>query len=137
MGVWVEQNGRYLVQFESTDDFKDGDDIDASEGFYSTTFNSISQQAAFLAAVPLRRELFHPWFRVVARIGGKGSEEKALEPDLNDKFLIDEPIKATRDGELFLFVNDAIIGLPGFGGYFYKLFYGNNKGSTRVTIKRL
>jgi hypothetical protein len=60
-----------------------------------------------------------------------------LDPDLTDKVLINEPIRATRDGELFLFVNDAVIGIPGFNGYFYKWFYGNNKGSARVTIKRL
>jgi hypothetical protein len=146
MGVWLEQDGTYLIQFESTDDFKDGD-IDGSEGFSSTTPDSMPQQAALLAAAPFRRELFLPWFQVVARIGGKGGEEKfrvrkimwqkaALDPDLSDKFLIDEPIKPTRDGELFLFVNDAVIGIPGFDGYFYKLFYGNNKGSTRVTITR-
>jgi hypothetical protein len=39
---------------------------------------------------------------------------------------------ATRDGELFLFVNEAVIGIPGFKQYFYKFFYHNNKGSTRV-----
>jgi uncharacterized protein (DUF2235 family) len=136
MGVWVERNGRYLIRFDSTDSFKDGD-IDGSEGFYSTSPSSIKQQAAMLAAVPLRRELIRPWFRVVVRIGGKGGEEMFLDPDLTDKLLINEPIRATRDGELFLFVNDAVIGIPGFNGYFYKWFYDNNKGSARVTIKRL
>ena len=90
-----------------------------------------------LAVAPLRRELFKPWFRVVARTGGKGGEETFIEPDFTDQVLINAPITATRDGELFLFVNDAVIGIPGFNGYFYKFFYDNNKGSARVTIKRL
>jgi hypothetical protein len=135
-GVWLESGGRYLIKFDSTDDFKDGD-IEASEGFYSTSPPSWLQRATMLAAVPLRRELFKPWFRVVARTGGKGGEETFIEPDFTDQVLIDAPITATRDGELFLFVNDAVIGIPGFNGYFYKFFYDNNKGSARVTIKRL
>ena len=135
-GVWLESGGKYLIKFDSTDDFKDGD-IDASEGFYSTSPRSWLQSATMLAAVPLRRELFKPWFRVVARTGGKGGEESFIDPDFTDRFLINAPITATRDGELFLFVNDAVIGIPGFSDYFYKFFYRNNEGSARVTIKRL
>jgi len=32
-------------------------------------------------------------------------------------------VKVTRDGELFVFVNDAVIGIPGL----YRTFYRNNK----------
>jgi hypothetical protein len=136
MGVWLERNGKYLIKFDSTDNFKDGE-IDASEGFYSLdTKLSWTQRALMVAGIPLRRELIRPWFRVVARIGGKGGEEFFLDPDFTDTFLIDVPITATRDGELFLLVNDAVIGIPGFDDYFYKLFYRNNKGSARVTITR-
>jgi uncharacterized protein (DUF2235 family) len=148
-GVWVERNGKYLITFASTDSFRDGK-IDASEGYYSTTPTIIVsssadgsqvstrpaplwQRVALVVGIPLRRELIRPWFRVVARIGGKGSEESFLDPDFTDKYLINEEIRAPRDGELFLFVNDAAIGIPGL----YDLFYGNNEGSTRVTIKRL
>jgi hypothetical protein len=147
--VWVERNGKYLITFASTDRFRDGE-LDGSEGYYSTTPTIITsssadgsqvatrpaprwQRLALIAGIPLRRELIRPWFRVVARIGGKGSEEIFLDPDFTDKYLINEPIRAPRDGELFLFVNDAVIGIPGL----YDVFYGNNQGSTRVTIKRL
>jgi hypothetical protein len=126
MGVWLERNGRYLIRFESTDTFKDGN-FDASEGFFSENAGLI-----WMVAVPLRRELARPWFRIVARIGGRGGEEYFLDPDVSNQFLIDEIITATRDGELFLFVNDAVIGLPDLYGYFYK----SNKGSTKVTITR-
>ena len=53
-------------------------------------------------------------------------------PDPSDKHLINEVIRAPRDGELFLFVNDAVIGIPGLYGKFYE----NNQGSTRVVIRR-
>jgi hypothetical protein len=42
-------------------------------------------------------------------------------------------IKARRTGELFLYVNDAIIGLrSGAGG-----FYANNGGQAQVEVMRL
>jgi len=66
----------------------------------------------------------------VARIGGKGGEESFLDPDRTDKLLINERITATRDGELFLFVNDAVLGIPGL----YGVFYRNNRGTTKVTV---
>src|ERR1700730_8300830 len=147
-GVWIERNGRYLIKFDSTDSFRDDRDIDGSEGFYSASPTIIVPSAngsdsmhgapfwrrlALIAGIPLRRELIRPWFRVVARIGGKGSEENFLDPDFSDTFLIDETITAPRDGELFLFVNDAVIGIPSL----YDWFYRNNEGSARVTIKRL
>jgi uncharacterized protein (DUF2235 family) len=144
-GVWLERNGKYLIQFDSTDNFTSGNlfpkgDIKASEGFYSLDPPSILNKALMVTAVPLRRELIRPWFRVVAKIGPQGGEEQFLDPDFTDPTsLIDEEITATRDGELFLFVNDAVIGIPGFNGYFYKLFYSDlkkNGGSAQVLIKR-
>jgi hypothetical protein len=39
---------------------------------------------------------------------------------------------ATRDGELFIFVNDAVLGVPGLEG----VFYSNNVGTADVTITR-
>jgi hypothetical protein len=137
MGVWVERNGKYLIKFDSTKDFKDDNGaVEAWAGFYSLGPPSFLQKVKKIAQVPLRRELIRPWFRVVARIGGKGGEEFFLDPDFTDKFLIDEEITATRDGELFLFVNDAVIGIPGFNDYFYKYFYDGNQGTARVWIKR-
>jgi hypothetical protein len=135
MGVWVERNGKYLIKFDSTESFKDGKGdgaIPASMGFYSLGPSSWWTKAIMVSAVPLRRELIRPWFRVVVRIGGRGGEEVFLDPDTTDTHLIDEVIKVTRDGELFLFVNDAVIGIPGRYGHFYT----NNQGSTKVTIQR-
>jgi hypothetical protein len=42
-------------------------------------------------------------------------------------------IKARRTGELFLYVNDAVIGLPRVAG----AFYGNNGGRAQVDVARL
>jgi hypothetical protein len=81
--------------------------------------------------IPLRRELFEDWFRIVLRYGPVGGEESTFEPDPTDP-IIQDNIKPTRTGELFIFVNNAVIGVPGFYGYLYK--FSDGKG--RLTVKR-
>jgi hypothetical protein len=100
-------------------------------GFYSLDVPAAWQSALMVLALPVRRELIRPWFRIVAHTGSIGGEESFLDPDPKDHS-IDEVLRATRDGELFLFVNDAVLGLPGFEG----VFYLNNRGSADVTITR-
>jgi hypothetical protein len=39
----------------------------------------------------------------------------------------------TRSGELFVFVNDAVIGLPRAWNYFYR----NNSGEATVVIRKI
>jgi hypothetical protein len=129
--IALQRNGVYLIQFDSTASFRDGW-IDGSKGFSSTDVPSWYERALFMMAVPLRREWVRPWFRVVARTGGSGGEETFLDPDFSDIHWIDERVRATRDGELFLFVNDAVIGVPGLFG----IFYSNNSGTAKVTITR-
>lgn len=81
--------------------------------------------------LPLRRELTEDWFRVVLRYGRVGGEERFLEPDPDDSTL-EAAIKPTRDGELFVFVNDAVVGVPGL----YDLLYRNNQGAAKLVVKR-
>jgi len=88
--------------------------------------------------------LDRPWFRPIARIGALGADEYPLDPDTrsapgqntaapegSDTLAVE--IKARRTGELFLYVNDAIIGLPRIAN----LFYRNNPGEARVEVTRL
>jgi len=127
--VKLERNRMYLIRLESTDSFYDSS-VKAGGGFHTTDL-LFGQQVPFFLGVPLRRELIRPWYRVVARTGDTGGEETFLDPDTGDPhFAISEKLKATKDGELFLFVNDAVIGVPGL----YDLFYRNNRGSTRVLL---
>ena len=129
--VWAERGRKYLVTLESTTSFFD-DTIKASHGFTSTQPDSIFQQAKMIAAAPLRRIWTERWFRIVVRIGDTGSEEFYLAPDKSDRYLINVPITASHDGELFIYVNDAVLGIP----WLYDYFYRNNRGSTRVLVLR-
>ena len=131
-GIMLEQGKRYLIQLKAREAYWRDGDIDTSPaGFRSLDPPTWWHKAKMVAGIPLRRELIRPWFRVVARIGGVGGEESFLDPDPKDKS-IGEVLKATRDGELFLFVNDAVLGIPGL----YGVFYPNNVGIADVTVTR-
>jgi uncharacterized protein (DUF2235 family) len=132
LNVNVEQYGKYRIKVTFTEPFRDGGiAIDASRGFYVGDVPTLWQQAIMLAALPLRRELIRPWFRMVARIGETGGEETFLDPDPNDGSIV-EVVSATRNGQLFLFVNDAVLPIPSL----YDFFYRNNVGTAEIAITR-
>jgi len=88
-------------------------------------------------AVPLRRVLREPWFKLIARIGHTGNDLYPLDaadfskPGQGISALVAK-ITARRCGELFLFVNDAVLPFPK-----RQYFYGNNKGSATVDVREL
>jgi hypothetical protein len=84
---------------------------------------------------PLRRDLDHPYFRVIARIGSVGTEEEFLDPDpgVRDSRRLNGIIRPNRDGELFLYVNDTVLPIPGLSNFFYL----NNTGTAQVKVRRL
>jgi uncharacterized protein (DUF2235 family) len=131
-GIFVEGNGaRYHVEIKATSPWRDGGIPSELGGFYTTDAPSWYQRLALMLGVPLRRELTRPWFRLVLRYGATGGEEVFLDPDPEDGS-IEEVIRPTRKGELFVFVNDAVIGIPGL----YDFFYRNNEGAAKLTITR-
>jgi uncharacterized protein (DUF2235 family) len=131
-GILLENGGRYAITIKPKEtSWYDRDIPTSPAGFYSLDAPSFWQKGLMVLAVPMRRELIRPWFRIVARTGGTGGEESFLDPDPKDH-TIDEVLHATRDGELFLFVNDAVIGVPGLTA----AFYANNIGIADVTIAR-
>ena len=87
--------------------------------------------------MPLRRIYFRRWFTVIARIGAEGQYEDYLDPKPGPKpgtrTYSGTTSKLTRDGELFLYVNDAVIVFP----WLHKIFYNNNKGTAKIEVTRL
>jgi hypothetical protein len=84
------------------------------------------QKIRLFVELPLRRELIWPWFRIVARLGGTDGEENVSIASPNaapKKVRYEENVKATKDGQLFLFVNNAVLAIPGY----YGIFYGKNR----------
>jgi len=131
-GIFVEGDGaKYHVQITATSPWLDGDIPSQLGGYYTTDAPAWHHRLALMLGVPLRRELTRPWFRLVLRYGGTGGEEVFLDPDPEDG-TIEETIKPTRKGELFIFVNDAVLGIPGL----YDFFYRNNQGAAKLTVTR-
>lgn len=144
-GVELEQFGRYRLTIkpiplplgddavDSQSPWRDSDIRTSPRGFYTADLG-LAQQVVMGLGVPLRRALFRPWFRVIARVGRTGSDEEFLDPDADKKITtLQEVIRARQTGELFIYVNDAVLPLPGL----YDHFYRRNAGTAEVTIERL
>ena len=132
-GILVEGDGaKYKIVVEATSPWSDGAIPASPLGFHTNDAPSWVQRAILFLALPFRRELIRPWYRLVLRVGATGGEESFIdsEPEKNGK--IEVVIKPNRKGELFIFVNDAVIGIPGL----YDVFYGNNIGTGKITVTR-
>ncbi len=131
-GIAVEGNGaKYYIAIKATSQWRDDGIPSQLSGFYTTDAPAWYQRVLLMLGVPLRRELTRPWFRLVLRYGATGGEEVFLDPDPEDG-TIEEVIRPTRKGELFVFVNDAVVGIPGL----YDVFYRNNEGGGKLTVTR-
>jgi uncharacterized protein (DUF2235 family) len=96
--------------------------------------------------LPLRRQIASNWFAPILRVGNTGFGEVALT------FVRDGPpdsarykatFKARRTGDVFIYVNDSVIGWPGYFDRFYhrdvpdKRKAMTNKGKATLTIEHL
>jgi uncharacterized protein (DUF2235 family) len=90
------------------------------------------QTAAHVLWLPFRRYYGQPWFQPVARYGALGNEVDFLEPDPDRRVTkISEYVTPKVTGELFFFLNDAVVGLPKSLQWFYQ----DNKGCVSFFIK--
>lgn len=127
-GVRLEKGASYRIEFSRVTDWKDP----PIEVANARGFDSGHPQAPWYmrVAVPFRRVVGASWFAPLAHIGSHGLTDRALKPvtTLED---------VDRDGELFLAVNDAVIGVPFAWDYFYTRGAGANEGTAKVTIRKL
>ncbi len=132
-GIMAERGVRYLIEIKQVADARwtDGSIPVPLGGFSAANPPVWYHRILLAAAVPLRRETTQDWFHVVVRYGSVGGEETFIVPDPDD-YLIQSPIRATRNGELFVFVNDAVVGIPKL----YDFFYKNNGGAANLVITR-
>ena len=97
-----------------------------------------SNNLALWVGLPLRRWWTQNWFRPIAQIGKLGNDQYVLSqtdivavPGSANKVVTD--ITARSDGELFIFVNDAVMMIPGWLHY----FYDNNHGTATLSVESL
>ena len=122
----LEAGGRYRLDPVANPGLKDDTiPVTAPAGFWfhSRQVERTVSRLAFLTAAPLRRVWGAAWFVPIAQVGAPGGEEFAL-PASRNEFTVDD------EGELFLYVNDAI--LP----FSWTTLYKNNHGTMTITITR-
>ncbi len=144
-GIELVEGRRYRITISRPQGWRDRSSAADLNGFEIGELPGVGTRLRLFAGLPLRRVLNRPWFRPIARIGAVGADEYPLDPDTRpivstpaapapeeaDELVTD--IKARRTGELFLYVNDAVIGLPGLAS----VFYANNGGHAQVNVVRL
>jgi hypothetical protein len=90
------------------------------------------QTITHILKLPLRRYYGEPWFQPTARYGYYGNQTDFLEPDPNPAFKkISEYVSPKVPGELFLYVNDAVLPVPAS----YQWFYNQHRGCMSMFIK--
>lgn len=130
-GVKAIKDEEYRVVLEVTSDWLDDTIPTDPRGF---GFRKMSP--AMYLGVPFRRVMFSSWYVPVLRVGSKGGEEHVLDlkpiaPGQGKQY--EARFKPRSDGDVFLFVNDAVFGWPAPPGYFYR----NNHGKATVRIEHL
>ena len=78
------------------------------------------------AAYPLKRTLDRPFGRVIARYGESGNEENFVDGDPQPNGRLEEKFRATRDGQLFVYLNNPV------SGVFPGLFSDVSSGKARI-----
>jgi hypothetical protein len=127
-GIILRKGVRYVISLRISDDWADGNYRADVGGYDINSLPTMWDRAKMVIAVPLRRILLRPWFRIIARVGETGTDEYFLDPDPGDIKSVEVPFTAHRDGELYLYVNDAV--LPVCMDFFYR----NNRGTATVTV---
>jgi hypothetical protein len=133
---WLVQEGeryRLTITIDTPSEWTDGG---IRNGIGGPDFDRLPlHQRLLLSAGSLfSRHVGEPWFKPIAR--KTGSDEYPLNPSnlssshSNTTKLVAE-FTARRNGELFLFVNDAVLPAPKAG----QAFYLNNAGRATVTAE--
>jgi hypothetical protein len=98
---------------------------------YGTQLNW-PQTISHILKLPLRRYYGEPWFQPIARYGQLGDQVDFLEPDPDPKFRrISEFVSPKVPGELFFYVNDAVLPVPAK----YQWFYDEHRGCMSFFVK--
>jgi hypothetical protein len=132
-GIELTKGKQYQLIMTINDGWKDNE-IPAD----TTGVNPDQGALALYLGLPFRRHWTEPWFRPIARIGETGSdvyilEPQGLEPPGQPANKLMHEFTARRTGELFLYVNDAVLPIPKE----WQTFYSNNVGTANVEIMPL
>jgi hypothetical protein len=129
-GISLSAGTRYVITIDNPTGWQDAAYASDLGGYDINALPTVWDRAKMVVATPLRRVLLRPWFRVIARVGQAGTDEYFLDPDAGSGVVrkLEVPFYPHRSGELYLYVNDAVLPI------FMKVFYDNNQGTATVTV---
>ena len=148
-GLAVERNKTYRITLAVTDPWEDGHkfgepNAEKARGIETDPrgFGFEKMRPVMALGVPTRRLLSSNWFATIIRIGNRGFGEIVLPYDRKESPPCQCPsttsytaqFRARKSGELFVYVNDTVIGIPGYFDVFYT---SNNKGKADLTLELL
>jgi hypothetical protein len=140
-GLLLEKNQSYRVTLVVTDPWEDGhksgeSDPEKARGIETGPdgFGYERMRPMMWLGLPIRRLVGSNWFATILRVGNKGFGE-LVPPFAKDRSGngYTATFKARKSGELFVYVNDTVVGIPGY----FDVFYKNNKGKADLTIELL
>ena len=136
----MTKNQTYLLTLKIMVPWRDGYSLEDNENGIATDpkgFDWTKMTWKMWFGLPMRRLVMENWFQIVVRVGSQGLDEQVLTTkivpgaDAAAHAVFAGTFTAKDSGEVFLFVNDAVIWLPGL----MNIFYANNAGEARVTIQ--
>jgi uncharacterized protein (DUF2235 family) len=132
--IVVEQGQRYIIKVTPNDTWASNGRPVSARGVRRGDLSSRWDKIVSALTWPLTRNLMQPRFVVFARVGDTGNDEYLLEPDSYKKDpVIEVPIVPRRSGELFLYVNEAVLPWPLPRDFFYR----DNKGTATVEVRNV
>ena len=148
-GLAVEKGKSYRITLVVTEPWEDGYKSDApnpetAKGIATGPegFGFDRMRWTMAPGLPIRRLLASNWFATVLRVGNKGFGELVLSYERKDPppclcpaiTRYTATFRARKSGELFAYVNDSVIGVPGYFDLFYR---SNNRGKADLTLEPL
>jgi hypothetical protein len=132
-GIQLKAGETYTMSFSVQSPWMDGRKATNPAGF-----TGCDARWPFTCSTPMRRYFTAKWFEPIARVGKTGLDRYRLnprcaKPDCSDQVYVSPPFTVRNSGELFLFVNEAVYGLPGL----WSRSYRNNGGNAQITITRV
>ena len=126
-GVKVTEGETYRIRLIVGEPWKDAKSITDPNGF--DNHRAVWTQ---LPGAPYRRLIWSNWFATILRVGGPGLEEHVLRScGSRNAGAWTTTFEPRSSGEVFLYVNDTVLGLP----WIYDLFYRNNTAQPRSNWK--
>ena len=120
-GVTLKSGKGYLIKVNEYSNWADGE--------HKATPNGLENCRSLLMclATPVRRHISLPWFKLMGRVGKSGQEFFQIG--------VETCYTAKSDGELFLYVNDAVFGIPRLVNWDLPYYWNHGKNYGSATIE--